>query len=62
MRRTLNERARSEVVEGRWAEVTFDAAGVDRDIEAALRRLEARHGLSRERANDEIVRRLSFAA
>jgi len=42
--------------------VYHDTTGVDRDIEQLIGLLQQRHGYTRDEANAELVRRLSFAA
>jgi hypothetical protein len=52
-----------EAAAKRWlALASNDPVGVDSDIEALLERLQQVEGVSREMANAELVRRLSFAA
>ena len=47
----------------RWARlICDDVTGIDRDIEMLLDGLRERHGYTLEKANAELVRRLSFAA
>lgn len=45
----------------RWTSLTYDATGVDGDIEMLIHRLQDRYGYTRNKANAELVRRLSFA-
>ena len=46
----------------RESSVCYDTTGVDSDIEQVIGLLQQRHGYSRDEANAELVRRLSFAA
>jgi hypothetical protein len=48
--------------ERRWTRVVYDVTGIDGDIERVLGVLQKKHGYTRERANADLLRRLSFAA
>jgi len=49
--------------EAQWTTlICNDEAGIDRDIEALLGLLQERHGYTLEKANTELIRRLSFAS
>jgi len=44
-----------------WTGPAYDATGVDSDIEVLIGLLQQRHGYTRDEANAELVRKLSFA-
>lgn len=51
-----------EMQQERWSSVMYDASAIDGDIELLIGALQKSHGYSRQRANAELLRKLSKGA